>query len=162
MLLSLQKWLAQAFPDPKKPCFFGIKEQGKPPEKKKRVFLFAEPLNPWKRKEKCPKCFFGRKKSKGNPEKNKGFSLCGTPKILAKERKITPKKQGKSENEKSKGQGARGRQQKGETGPGTHIFADFRRFSARSVNQRIWESQICAENRRFLQKAVSLLLGFPL
>ena len=30
----------------------------------------------------------------------------------------------------------------------SQIFADFRWFSARSVNQGIWESQICAENRR--------------
>ena len=44
----------------------------------------------------------------------------------------------------------KGRQQKGETGPGTHIFADFHWFSALSlsVNQGIRESQICAENRR--------------
>ena len=40
--------------------------------------------------------------SKGNPKKNKGFSLRGTHKILGKERKNTPKKQGKSENKKSK------------------------------------------------------------
>ena len=30
----------------------------------------------------------------------------------------------------------------------SQIFADFRWFSDRSVNQGIWESQICAENRR--------------
>ena len=30
----------------------------------------------------------------------------------------------------------------------SQIFADFRWFPARSVNQGIWESQICAENRR--------------
>ena len=41
-------------------------------------------------------------KSKGNPEKSKGFSLRGNPKILGKERKNPSKKQGKSENEKSK------------------------------------------------------------
>ena len=72
-------------------------------------------------------------------------------------------------------QGApKGRQQKGETGPGTHIFADFRWFSARSVNQGIWESQISqktagnrrfsqetAANRRFLQKPVSPICCFP-
>ena len=33
----------------------------------------------------------------------------------------------------------------------SQVFADFRWFSARSVNQGIWESQICAENRRKLQ-----------
>ena len=30
----------------------------------------------------------------------------------------------------------------------SQIFADFRWFSGRSVNQGIWEAQICAENRR--------------
>ena len=58
-------------------------------------------------------------------------------------------------------QGApKGRQQKGETGPGTHIFADFCRFLARSVNQGILESQICAENRRKPQ--VSPICYLPL
>ena len=50
-------------------------------------------------------------------------------------------------------QGApKGRQQKGETGPRTHIFADFCRFSlisARSVDQGIWESQICRKPQIF-------------
>ena len=41
-------------------------------------------------------------KSKGNPEKSKGFSPRGTPKILGKDREKRTKKQGKSENEKSK------------------------------------------------------------
>ena len=36
------------------------------------------------------------------PPKSKGFSLRGTPTILGKERKNAPKKQGRSENEKSK------------------------------------------------------------
>ena len=36
------------------------------------------------------------------PQRSKGFSLRGTPKILGKERKKRTKKQGKSENEKSK------------------------------------------------------------
>ena len=46
-------------------------------------------------------CFFG--KSKGFfPTKARVFSLRGTPKILGKERKNAQKKQGKSENEKSK------------------------------------------------------------
>ena len=30
----------------------------------------------------------------------------------------------------------------------SQLFADFQWFSARSVNQGIWESQICAENRK--------------
>ena len=41
-------------------------------------------------------------KSEGNPEESKGFSLRGTPKILGKGRKNEQKKQGKSENAKSK------------------------------------------------------------
>ena len=56
-------------------------------------------------------------------------------------------------------EGAKGRQQKGETGPGTHIFTDFRRFSARSVDQGIWESQMCAENHRESGKKKAHKLG---
>ena len=77
----------------------------------------------------------------------KGFLLLGA-RLRGRTLTQCPKKG--SEN-----QGApKGRQQKGETGTGTHIFADFRRFSlnvsarSESVNQGIWESQICAESRR--------------
>ena len=47
--------------------------------------------------------FFLLEKSKGSsPQKSQGFSLRGTPKILGKGRNNAQKKQGKSENEKSK------------------------------------------------------------
>ena len=70
------------------------------------------------------------------------------------------------------GQGApKGRQQKGETGPGTHIFADFCRFSlifgslckARDlgVADLRRKPRIFAGNRRFLQKPVSPICCLP-
>ena len=43
-----------------------------------------------------------REKKRADPEKSKGFALRGTPKILGKKGKNAPKKQGKSENNKSK------------------------------------------------------------
>ena len=46
-------------------------------------------------------CIFGKKQGKPR-KKNKGFSLCGTAKILGKERKNAQKKQGKSENENAR------------------------------------------------------------
>ena len=69
-------------------------------------------------------------------------------------------------------QGApKGRQQKGETGPGTHIFADFCIFSL--IFASLYKSrylgvadsrrkpQETAENRRFLQKPVSPICCLP-
>ena len=79
----------------------------------------------------------------------------------------------------TKNQGApKGRQQKGETGPGTHIFADFCRFSLifgslcklrdlgvaglrRKPQETAEFSQETAENLRFLQKPVSPICCLP-
>ena len=49
-----------------------------------------------------PTLAFLTKKSKGNPEKNKGFLFAEPLKSLEKRGKTPQKKQGKSENEKSK------------------------------------------------------------
>ena len=72
----------------------------------------------------------------------------------------------------SQAQGAlKGRQQKGETGPGTHIFADFCRFSLifgslcksrdLGVADLRRKPQIFAGNRRFLQKPASPICCLP-
>ena len=65
--------------------------------------------------------FFATKKARETPKKNKSFfSLRGTPKILGKERKKAPQRQGKSEMEKSK-EIEKGKKKQGLEGQGQEV-----------------------------------------
>ena len=76
--------------------------------------------------------FFFFEKSRETPKKNKGFSLRGTPKILGKGRKNAQKKQGKSENEKSK----EIKKKQGLEGQGTQKSANERKRAQTQARKR--------------------------